>query len=85
VALRYRWRSPDGSYDVSELAPLLVDVPARSSARAFAPILGPRHSGPMQLRLDLVQRIGDEQRALPIAALERSVEVTAAERHTSER
>jgi hypothetical protein len=81
VRLRYRWRSPDGSYQVTELAPLLTDVPSGKRIRAYAPILGPRHSGPMSLRLDLVQRLGDEERALPIDAVELEVEVMAADRH----
>lgn len=77
VRLRYAFSTADGDEVLTETAALAADLPAHSTRALRVPIAPPARAGSFRLRLDLIQRLGAEHRALPIEPVERVVEVRA--------
>jgi hypothetical protein len=75
VRLRYAFVAADGSEVLTETAALAADLPAHSTSALRVPIAPPARAGRFRLRIDLVQRLAGEDRALPIEPVEREVEV----------
>ncbi|UCE86262.1 MAG: hypothetical protein JSU66_00500 [Deltaproteobacteria bacterium] len=78
VELRYAFRAGDGTLALEATTPLDTDLPANATTAATAYIASPRDAGTYRLRVDLVQRVGGELRALPVRGAERDVVVRAA-------
>jgi hypothetical protein len=75
VLLRYAFADAAGALVAGGVVPLDVDVEAGQVVQTTALVTPPPRVGRFRLCLDLVQRAGRELRALPIAAVEREVEI----------
>jgi hypothetical protein len=75
VSLRYAFADGAGALVSGGVAPLDVDVPAGHTLRAISLVAPPARVGRFRLCLDLVQRVAGELLPLPVAHVEREVEV----------
>jgi hypothetical protein len=75
VRLRYAFLEPDGAKVLVESVALAADLPPRSTLNLRVPVTPPLRAGDYRLRIDLVQRLGDSERPLPIDAIELEVSV----------
>jgi hypothetical protein len=75
VSLRYAFADGTGALVSGGVAPLDVDVPAGRALRAISLVAPPARVGRFRLCLDLVQRVAGELLPLPVAPVEREVEV----------
>jgi len=75
VRLRYAFLTADGAEVLAGTAALAADLPPHARVELRVPVTPPTRAGAFRLRVDLVQRLGDEERALPIPAVELRAEV----------
>ena len=75
VRLRYAFLTADGAEVLTGTAALAADLPPHARVELRVPVTPPTRAGTFRLRVDLVQRLGDEEHTLPIPAVELRVEV----------
>lgn len=75
VALRCRFIDDSGLVGHEYIASLDTDVMAGQVVRTQVLVRGPAREGSYTIRFDLVQRVGDELRALSVASVDRRIEV----------
>ena len=75
VQLRYTFRDAAGATLGGDTVMLTRDIPARSRVAFSLPLFPPPREDAAVLRVELVQRLGDEERVLPLGATEIPVEV----------
>ena len=75
VLLRYTYRRLGGDRTTTRFAALDFDFPARTTTSALAFLRSAFEPGRYALCLDLVQQVGDQHRALPVAPFETTVSI----------
>jgi hypothetical protein len=75
VQLRYTFRDAAGATLGGDSVMLTRDIPPGSRVALSLPLFAPPREDAAALRVELVQRLGDEERVLPVGAMEIPVEV----------